>query len=295
MVQSLAHYIRERDNALNGETKDPIISKFKFSNNNRIDDRQTRWAISHIIDNNNLDIEVKILNTILFRLINKGLSMELINAPFSTFPIDEARITKIVDDFTEDQFNNVRRCVRYKWINGAYLTTELHVQWRKTDSPYRINDIKDKRYDLLNPGNIMARVSRVVNKYSELNIPNNIMLCDDPQSVIDELKIIDGIGNFIAYQIYLDLCYITEFKFTDNDIVLSGPGSKRGINLIIEDKNKTSYEDLIFYITENQEKLNISSGLSVANIEHILCEFDKYIRYKQGKSINKSNIYIPRG
>ena len=167
MVQSLAYYIRERDNALNGETKDPIISKFKFSNNNRIDDRQTRWAISHIIDNNNLDLSSKILNIILFRLVNKGSSMEIINAPFREFPISEEDIFTIVDEFTRIQFRDVKRCVRYKWINGAYLTTELHVQWRKTDNPRRINDIS-KRYDPLNPGNIMARVCRVVNKYSEL-------------------------------------------------------------------------------------------------------------------------------
>jgi len=52
-------------------TEDEILNKYKFVNTKRKWDRESRWLLKNIVNNSNLTYEEKLLNCILFRVINK--------------------------------------------------------------------------------------------------------------------------------------------------------------------------------------------------------------------------------
>jgi len=47
------------------------LNKYKFVNTKRKWDRESRWLLKNIVNNSNLTYEEKLLNCILFRVINK--------------------------------------------------------------------------------------------------------------------------------------------------------------------------------------------------------------------------------
>ena len=119
------------------------------------------------------------------------------------------------------------------------------------------------------------------------------------------IKKIPSVGNFLAYEIWVDLTYFNFFKsfWTDDDFVNIGPGAKWGLELIYNKKlnNKEQIEKIYdlyniqkFYLDEIQKEnytwknicynkcFSNSPYLSIRNIEHSLCEFRKYLRLKMG-------------
>lgn len=63
-------------------TNDEILKKYKFVNTKRIWDRETKWLLKNVIKNNYVTYENKLLNSFLFRVINKSSTLTKINAPF---------------------------------------------------------------------------------------------------------------------------------------------------------------------------------------------------------------------
>ncbi|MFA0265525.1 nucleotide kinase domain-containing protein, partial [Vibrio cyclitrophicus] len=55
-------------------TNDEILKKYKFVNTKRRWDRETEWLLDKVIDNNNVTFDNKILNSFLFRVINKSIT-----------------------------------------------------------------------------------------------------------------------------------------------------------------------------------------------------------------------------
>ena len=95
----------------------------------------------------------------------------------------------------------------------------------------------------------------------------------------------------------MDLTYIDEFPFSENEFVIAGPGCTYGIEILMENRNNFSgmtSEEIIFWIRDNIhkefERLNLEwdpvklfidvpeydKCLNVMMIENCLCEFQKY-------------------
>jgi len=74
------------------------LNKYKFVNTKRKWDRESRWLLKNIVNNSNLTYEEKLLNCILFRVINKWETFELLWWAFNflTENIDFENIRKIL-------------------------------------------------------------------------------------------------------------------------------------------------------------------------------------------------------
>ena len=61
------------------------------------------------------------------------------------------------------------------------------------------------------------------------------------------------IGNFMAYQLTIDINYSEVIDFSENDFTIAGPGAERGIRKCFIDTGNLSNADIIRWMTENQD------------------------------------------
>lgn len=96
------------------------------------------------------------------------------------------------------------------------------------------------------------------------------------------------LGPFLAFQFSIDLNYSELCDFSEMSYVVAGPGAKNGIQKCFQDIGNYSYEDIIKYMAENQEKefekrnLKFKSlfgrKLQLIDCQNLFCEIDKYSR-----------------
>jgi len=142
-----------------------------------------------------------------------------------------------------------------------------------------------------NEKHIARRLEWVIN-----NAPALLADLANPNSAADSyraLRRIDGIGQFIGYQMWLDASYHGLHPWTGDDFVVVGPGSKWGLALMtgrpdvkgvknawcVSAMEALRDEQEVFLEGIEREKslrLEYSRGLSLEAVEHALCEWRKY-------------------
>jgi hypothetical protein len=95
-------------------------------------------------------------------------------------------------------------------------------------------------------------------------------------------------GDFMSYQIAIDLNYSGLFSFSEDDFTQPGPGALRGIKKVFEDTAGWSPADIIHWMVERQEKEFAARGLEFRGLfgrrihaidaQNLFCETDKYCR-----------------
>jgi len=95
-------------------------------------------------------------------------------------------------------------------------------------------------------------------------------------------------GDFMSYQIAIDLNYSDLINFDENDFTQPGPGALRGMKKVFADFGDYTPAELILYMVENQthefKRLGLSfSGLfgrplHAIDCQGLFCETDKYCR-----------------
>ena len=132
------------------------------------------------------------------------------------------------------------------------------------------------------------------------NIVERLLNSKDQQEAFENIKSIRGFADFLAYQVFVDLTYIPEFPFSENEFVVAGPGCKKGLDYIFINKDGMSYEECLFWLRDYQnEVLSEASAelwdpielfsdlpieersLNVMSLENCHCELSKYIRAKK--------------
>ena len=96
------------------------------------------------------------------------------------------------------------------------------------------------------------------------------------------------IGDFMAYQLAIDLNYTAFINFEENSFTKAGPGALRGMRKAFESRGLYSPEEIILLMVKMQDeefkRLNLKfSGLNGRKLQAIdcqglFCELDKYCR-----------------
>lgn len=284
-------------------TEDKIIQKYRFTNVRREQDRETKWLIKNISENNSLSMEEKILNTLLFRTWNKSSTVETYGGPWRKKELEVGPI-------------NFRRIVTTQHLDlpftSAFSTSFLKEIWRFSDGK---GSVKYKLQERNLPNGVEAihdsvplRMFYIVPWVLSHNILSEILNSTDQKECINSIKKIPGFGEFLSYQVFVDLSYIPNFKYSENEVVVAGPGAKRGIDFLFENKDDLTYEECIFWLRDNQNyyllKYNINLKilmedllledryLNVMSIENCLCEIDKYLKAYYKKSLPKRKYTV---
>lgn len=258
---------------------DPILREYRFTNVRREHDRETRWLIKHITSNPDLSYSDKILNVILFRLFNKHETSELINMPIQ---FSESWDPKVYQHLFKEALKTDSHRI---FFTGAFITGGLKraLKW------YLPTDIPDASSEM--------RVMYFMRHLLDSSLLDDIKSSKDQKEVFKHLSSSMGIGPFLGYQMFVDLTYIEEFPFSENEFTIAGPGCKNGLNFLFKDKGGMSYEECLFWVRDNierefEEHLGKSLDphrlfadlpeedrcLNVMSLENCFCELSKYIR-----------------
>ena len=267
-LELFTNYINERESIRKAKesgmpfpwTNDPILRDYRFTNVRRTDDTVSKWYIENIAQNPELNIEEKVINAILFRCWNKPETSVIFQQPIMDFTrenitaIDE-QATRTLDLLGDD----------YKQYGSAYFQSGLKGAWKREG--HSANRMLDLLSELLKSYDVEA-----------------IIEAPTPLVAFEIIKGIKGIGDFLAYQIWVDLTYIPEFDQSEDSFTVAGPGCRLGIDLLVEDRDGMTHEELIFHLRDNQHALDldIDFQLTVMDIENCFCEFSKYTKRTMG-------------
>lgn len=264
---------------------DPIFRQYRFTNVKRWQDRESRWLIRNICMNPDLSYRDKIIDCILFRSWNKSKTMEILGGPWR-----EEDLCRLDDGAMRDRIAEFSKMnPDYAWYTGAFNTGGFKRLNRDLRFLGKTGSDSEERC-------IPFRVFILYKKAERNEIFRKIESERDPVAVYSLLLSIDGFASFLAYQVFVDLTYIPESPFSEDDLFVAGPGCKKGMSYLTDIdmesiKNKKLIEDLAVLIHDDQDEIFRGCGYSLddefdylparyrsltyMDIENIFCEFSK--------------------
>lgn len=265
-------------------TKDPVLNSYKFTNVKRIHDRETKWLVEHITNNPDISYEDKVLNTVLFRLYNRHETAELLGLPIRFSEMSR---------WDPDWYVSTLEAARIEDPGIAFFTTAFITAGLKRLVKSYIPAGRPKLAEL--------GVLYFVLRLRKDGFLDRLEQCKTQRQAYRVIKAYDGIGVFLAYQLFVDLTYIEEFPFSENDFVMAGPGCISGLMLLFDDAKRLSAESQLFWLRDNIDGLfrgllgkdwdpkrmfwdvpEEDRKLSIQDLENCLCEYSKYMQLKTG-------------
>ena len=255
-------------------TEDEIFQKYKFTNVFRELDRTTVWMRENLTNpNTHKPHALMIYNCAVFRMFG---TMEMCEAIGGW---QENHNPEHLKRIARDRLDNKK-----KVFTGAYIITNQGKKEPKENIVvdeflFAIWDYRQLLSDIASKGNIQ-RMHQNLGKLRGW-----------------------GGGGFMAYELVSDLRYtpVLENATDINTWANAGPGAKRGLNRVFGRPLKFSSRlhnwnrEMMFLLKiVNEEKESFVPTLEMREIEHSLCEFDKYQRVKNGEGKPRS-IYQPPG
>jgi alpha-glutamyl/putrescinyl thymine pyrophosphorylase clade 1 len=248
-------------------TSDKILQNYRFCNVFREDDTVTRWIKKHIIDKTHKPDS----------LVAKLAIARWINLPSTLNDLVYAH--HFEKDVVSRDYR--RMCNTIDWrMNVGYVT------WT---SAYMIRAESDKTkvwYDWPKSRYILEVVVDAV--WSKMD---KLLETDTLQKATEILASLYGWGPFMAYEVVCDMAYSEKLLFNAKDKKTwanAGPGAIRGLNVLYDrpltakPKNDQLNIEMRELLPLMQEVFN-NCAVVMRDVEHNLCEFDKYVRVMTGR------------
>ncbi|MYB40127.1 hypothetical protein F4X86_02550 [Candidatus Saccharibacteria bacterium] len=240
-------------------TDNPVISTYRFTNVYRAADRVSQHLINRVQYDDNWDWPDTFARTMVFKLFNRidtwRYLVEQLGQP-RLADLAEQRIDKALASIAGAR----------PLYNPAYVMPP----------PRQMEGPKFKRHlDLLR---LMIRDKA----------PQLIKGAKTMEEAFNILRAYPSVGDFLAYQFIIDLNYSRHLQFSENEFVVAGPGSLRGLRKCFGRATKANAADLIRWTAERQEKEFASRELpwrdlrgrpmQLIDVQNVFCEVDKYTR-----------------
>ncbi len=247
---------------------DPILQRFKFCNVFRELDRVTRWITGHWREPHKNDPHLWFALVIARRCINWPRTLSKIGYPV---PWDSGHFLSVLSR-RRKAGKQVFNSDTYKLILSGQPGDLAELQVRLLLNPlWAARDrFKPRRDDTL--GSFHARLAAV-----------------------------PFMGGFYAGQVVADLKYVRRLRDASDwwDFVVSGPGSRRGLNRVLGRSPDARWAETEFVKQVHLLRKAITSALGKAGIprmhaqdtQNCLCEFDKYQRIRLGEG--KGRKFVP--
>lgn len=257
-------------------TKDLILNHYRFCSVFREDDRTTRWFKDNVRHQMRGTPEV-MLATVVFRMFNRISTGEAVFCQ-KDVEYDDAFHEYIATSKT----SALKKAIKANCAPGPYVTGSYTIVGKpgmpKLDGILWVIDNFRKKSDWEGMAKIL------------LNDTSPRL-----QSVWEWMREFEFFGDFHSYEIVTDLRH-TALLDNATDIMTwanPGPGANRGANRVFgrdkdqrnskEKLNDEMQEILLCSQDANLWPLNIYRPWEMRDVEHTLCEFDKYERVRLGE------------
>lgn len=249
-------------------TDDDILQEYRFTNVYRELDPGTQYVIQNILEIN-APRQDKILNVMLYRLIGRLETHDYLGVQtLDAFDAEEfeTHLKHRRDDLGETVFT------------GAYMV-----------SGYNQMGSSDK------VENVAALFDEIT---SDPAFFDHVLSAKSLEDAYNLIRSQPGFGNFLSYQVLVDLLYPVDYydgdsllPFSPDDWSAPGPGARRGLKQLVTEFNGFNRLTVMRWLRQNQQQefdrlaldfpyLKTEEGdrleLSLADIQNCLCEFYKY-------------------
>jgi hypothetical protein len=245
-------------------TDDPILRQYKFCNVFRAADRVSQYMISDVCYHGQpCTPEDRIFQIVAFRTFSKIDTWRTLSEILGRYPT--------LDDLSDGSFGealDLARARNGRLYTGAFILCAADAYGQP--SKHR-NHIELFRHMFLHDN-----LGKVLQEASSL------------RQVYEELHRYPLIGDFMAYQIAIDLNYSDVINFSENEFTQAGPGALRGIRKCFEDLGDYTPTEIILWMVEHQEQEFVRLGLPFDGLfgrplhaidcQGLFCETDKYCR-----------------
>jgi len=272
-------------------TADQTMQRERFTNVYRELDPGTQYAINEILERDAPKPD-KIFNIMLYRLIGRkethaaiGFQRLTPEATPSALWRDPQAGTLFDPQALERRLKYIRDVEKKSPFTAAYMVS-AYTQMGSRDKIVNVVRLFDKLYRSFDT--LYAR----------------IQACRSSAEVHALLCAVDGFGNFLAYQVLVDLLYPLRIygnapllPYTHDDWASAGPGAQRGIAMLLKEGVQAEHLEVMRWLRYNQQAEFARLGLdfpylrddrgqpveiSLANIQNCLCEFHKYVKISEG-------------
>lgn len=255
-------------------TNDPILHHERFTNVYRELDPGTQYVLREILEQDASKPD-KVFNTMLYRLIGRAETHAALGFQH-------------LADFDPEHLRAVLR--RFRDQGHAPFTAAYMV------SAYTSMGTADK---IENVARLFAKLSADFPAFYV-----QLVSCRTLESAHGVLSSVYGFGNFLAYQVLVDLLYPLRvysdaplLPFSHNDWASAGPGARRGIAMLLNDDVPRDDLAVMRWLRQHQRDefdrlgldfpyltthTRIPLELTLANIQNCLCEFHKYVKIRAG-------------
>lgn len=314
-------------------TKNKIFQESKFTNVYRELDRNSQWQIKNILLDDELDLRNLIWKLMVFRFFNNPETFEFepknVSLQGGLFgPTIKSGLEQVenpdelisakkwcngipsYEEYDEDEFSRFIAGVRSSGKN-PYTTAYLINSQATPGQP------RDYCYTHVVIPTLHERIPELI----EL-----VQNAETPEEIIEFLKKIPSVADFIAHEFYQDFTYIPRYtnrkfmKFTQDDFTNVGPGASIGIRLIYPNlKTIKEQKQAIYWLRDAAEewlkKIGKEHGvkmpflwwnrdkkeyytdsecnITLHQIEMWLCEFQKYWKMIIGQGKQRSK-FVPK-
>ncbi|KAI0343194.1 hypothetical protein BDW22DRAFT_1248935 [Trametopsis cervina] len=267
-------------------TDDPILAKYPFTNVFRVLDRNTQYILRNVIRQGIQDLNETFFRVLLFRTFNKIETWEYLEEELGPLTWSSFDVRKY-----EDALDNAPGTI----YHGAYIIPSPNLGYDRNHRNH------------LRMIETMMAVDRLPEELSKLR---------HLRDVHGRIQMYQSMGDFIAMQLVLDLNMMPQYSWSEDEWVALGPGSQACLEKMFGKEIRGHELSAIRFIRDNQHswfthcnirpheipRLHTSrpAGLTMVDIEHALCECEKYSRGKfpdiKGKRTNVGKrTFVPRG
>jgi len=241
-------------------TTDPIIASNRFTNCYRAADRVSQYLIGEVIYRGSQDPDELLFRILLFKFFNRISTWELLRSAFGE-PTWAGFCLERYDRVLAEAVASGQAI-----YSAAYIIPPPRLGARRKLTNHLLlvrHMVRDRLVSRLQASASMEQAFRVLRCYPSL-------------------------GDFLAYQLLIDINYSMIIDFDEMDFVVAGPGARDGLRKCFGAAARGIEADLIRYLTDTQEQHFARLGLRFPGLngrrlhlidcQNLCCEVDKYAR-----------------
>ncbi|MBJ7376364.1 nucleotide kinase domain-containing protein [Sphingobium sp.] len=245
-------------------TDDPILARHRFTNAYRAADRVSQYLIHDVIygDGRVMAPQEQLFRILLFKLFNK----------IDTWQLLEDQLGEISwASFDPDAYDRV-------------LSTAMRSGGTLYSAAYIIPPVKWPGGDGVKHRGHLHLIRTALTG----TLTDGLHAATSLGEVFALLKQLPSLGDFLAFQLAIDLNYGTIVDFPEDSFVVAGPGARDGIAKCFENASDYLAEDIIEFMHDRQDReferlgLDFQSlwgrPLQLIDCQNLFCEISKYAR-----------------
>lgn len=245
-------------------TDNPVLREYKFCNVFRAADRVSQYMIRDVCyHEEQCTPEDRLFQIIAFRVFSKVETWRAIRSLLGHYPT--------LNDLANDNFSGALEQLK---DDKATLYTAAFILCATNAYGQRL---KHRNH-----------IALFKHMFLQDNLGVKLLAASSLREVYDLLHTYPLMGDFMSYQIAIDLNYSDLVNFDENSFTQAGPGALRGIKKVFENTGDYAPAEVILWMVKHQKeefkRLNLpfdglwGRPLHAIDCQGLFCETDKYCR-----------------